>query len=35
MPPEDSVEAELFRAKDPAALGELTEWLAAKLKEVK
>jgi hypothetical protein len=35
MPPEDSTEHELYRAKDPTALNEVREWLDAELKKVK
>ena len=35
MPPMDSVEAELYRMKDPAALLSLIEWLDAELKKAK
>ena len=35
MPPEDSAEHELYRAKDPAALNAVKDWLDAELKKVK
>jgi hypothetical protein len=35
MPPADSVEAELYRVKDPAALNAAKEWLEAELKKAK
>jgi hypothetical protein len=35
MPPADSTEAELFRAKDPAALNAARDWLDAELKKAK
>lgn len=35
MPPEDSVEHELFRMKDPAALTAVLKWLEAELKRAK
>lgn len=35
MPPEDSVEAEMYRVKDPAALAAVKEWLDAELKRAK
>jgi hypothetical protein len=35
MPPDDSTEAELFRAKDPAAFAAAREWLEAELKKAK
>ncbi|VTR94576.1 unnamed protein product [Gemmata massiliana] len=35
MPPEDSVEAELYRVKDPTAISALKEWLDAELKKAK
>lgn len=35
MPPEDSVEAELYRMKDPSAIVTLIEWLDVELKKVK
>jgi hypothetical protein len=35
MPPEDSPEAELFRAKDPASFDAVKEWLEAELKKAK
>ncbi|MCE9562061.1 MAG: hypothetical protein K8U57_08395 [Planctomycetes bacterium] len=35
MPPEDSVEAQLFREKDPVAFDNLKTWLEAELKKAK
>jgi hypothetical protein len=35
MPPEDSVEAELYRVKDDAALRGATEWIEAELKKAR
>jgi hypothetical protein len=35
MPPTDSTEHELFRAKDPAALNAVKDWLDAELKKLK
>lgn len=35
MPPEDSAEHELYRAKDPAALNAVKDWLDAERKKVK
>ncbi|MBM3983844.1 MAG: hypothetical protein FJ304_26970 [Planctomycetes bacterium] len=35
MPPEDSTEHELYRAKDPAALNDVRAWLEAELKRAK
>lgn len=35
MPPEDSTEASLYRAKDPTALNAVRDWLDAELKKVK
>ena len=35
MPPEDSTEAELYRAKDPTAINAVRDWLDAELKKLK
>jgi len=35
MPPEDSIEAELYRQKNPTGLVALKSWLESELKKVK